>query len=99
MNKKGQALVEFIIIMPIFIMILLASFDLVKIFSTKIELENKIEEVISLEKADNLIFTKEVNDEFITYKLSKDIEITSPLVSLVTDNKYRVTIERTIYNE
>lgn len=102
MNKKGQALVEFIIILPIFIMILLAAFDLVKIFSTKMELENLVEQYITKEENkpnDEIIFTKSIEDRFITYTLSKDIEISSPLISMVMDSEYRVTIERTIYNE
>ena len=40
MNKKGQALIEFIIILPIFIMIMLAVFDYVRIYSEKSNLEN-----------------------------------------------------------
>lgn len=36
MNKKGQALIEFIIILPIFIMMMLAVFDCVRIYSEKV---------------------------------------------------------------
>ena len=35
MNNKGQALVEFIIILPIFIMIILVVFDYARIIQTK----------------------------------------------------------------
>ena len=37
MSKKGQALVEFIIILPVFLMLLLAVFDYVKIIQTKMD--------------------------------------------------------------
>ena len=46
MNKKGQALIEFIIILPIFIMMMLAVFDCVRIYSEKSKLEGIIEDVI-----------------------------------------------------
>ena len=46
MNKKGQALIEFIIILPIFIMMMLAVFDCVRIYSEKSKLESIIEDVI-----------------------------------------------------
>ncbi|MBE6148675.1 MAG: hypothetical protein E7167_04225 [Firmicutes bacterium] len=100
MNKKGQALVEFIIILPIFIMLLLAAFDMVKIMQTKMNLENTLEELILDENTilDNEInYIKDVKDNTIIYKLSIDVDIMSPFVTIVTDDKYRVTVERTLY--
>ena len=40
MNRKGQALVEFVLILPIFIMILFSIVDFGMIFNKKNELEN-----------------------------------------------------------
>ena len=57
MNKKGQALIEFIIILPIFIMLMLAVFDYVRIYSEKSNLESVIEDVI---------LSNELNDDNIT---------------------------------
>ena len=48
MNKKGQALVEFIIIVPIVVMIFLGIIDYIMIFSAKNNLENKISEVVKI---------------------------------------------------
>ncbi|MBQ6841203.1 MAG: pilus assembly protein [Bacilli bacterium] len=102
MNKKGQALVEFIIVMPIFVMLLLAAFDFVKIIQTKMTLESAIEEVIldnNYKLEDNVLLNKETENDMITYRLSKDVDITSPLITLVIDNSYKVMVERTVYAE
>lgn len=102
MNKKGQALVEFIIVMPIFIMLLLAAFDIVKIVQTKMNLETTLEEIVlddSTKIANDIIYTKDTKDNTVTYKLSLDVEVISPFITLVTDDKYRVTVERTLYDK
>ena len=62
MNKKGQALIEFIIILPIFIMLMLAVFDYVRIYSEKSNLESVIEDVI---------LSNELNDDNITATIGK----------------------------
>lgn len=48
MNRKGQALVEFVIIMPIFIFIVIAVFDISNIIMKKYELENDVTTVSAL---------------------------------------------------
>ena len=40
-NKKGQALVEFVIILPIFILLVFCLIDFGRIISIKNDLENK----------------------------------------------------------
>ena len=40
MNRKGQALVEFVLILPVFIFLLFAVYDFGMIFNTKNKLEN-----------------------------------------------------------
>lgn len=100
MNKKGQALVEFIIILPIFIMIMLAAFDFVKILQTRSNLESIIEEIILDEDYslnEKYLLKTETDNNIITYKLSTDVEMVSPLVTLVTGNPYKVMVERSIY--
>ena len=46
MNNKGQALVEFIIIIPVLILIILAIFDYSQIIKTRSDLEDMMEEVV-----------------------------------------------------
>ena len=99
MNKKGQALVEFIIIIPIFIMLILAVFDYVKITQTRFDLETKLEDVILNDDSilDSEILTLEHNDGKVKYILSKDITITSPVLSVFMGTKYKITCERVVY--
>lgn len=101
MNKRGQALIEFILVMPILIMILLACFDLVQIFSVKIDLENQMEDLVIENKLPNneVTFNKKDEEDFTIYKLSKKVDITSPLVTVFIDEDYNVVVERTLYNE
>ena len=100
MNKKGQALVEFIIIMPVFIMLLLAVFDFTKIMQTKMHLESLIED-ITLDKdyklSDDIILSTKKDDEYIEYTLVKKVEIISPFVSAFLHNHYDVVVSRSIY--
>ena len=92
MNKKGQALIEFIIILPIFIMMMLAVFDCVRIYSEKSKLESIIEDVILDDNTySDVNVTKNRVNKGTEYVVSKDIEIYSPVVSVVTGNKYNVT--------
>ena len=48
MNRKGQALVEFVLILPIFIMILFSIVDFGMIFNKKNELENISVDVVNM---------------------------------------------------
>ena len=88
LNKKGQALVEFIIILPIFIMMLLCIVDIGKIIFFQNRLEGKMEDVITLYKNENTYDTilKELqkddkdlkleiandNNEYIEFKIQKE---------------------------
>ena len=99
MNKKGQALIEFIIILPIFIMIMLAVFDYVRIYSEKSNLESVMEDVVLTNELedDNITLLKELDDEKTKYTLNKSIDIYSPVISVIIGDKYVVSVSRTIY--
>ena len=49
-NKKAQALIEFVLILPILIMLLFAIIDFGSIFICKSELENKINDAYEVAK-------------------------------------------------
>ena len=48
MNKKGQALVEFIIILPVFVFMLLGMIDIGKIMFFNNQIESKMDDVVSM---------------------------------------------------
>ena len=50
MNKKGQALVEFVIILPIFIFMLLGIIDIGKVVVAKTEMESELSDVLDMYK-------------------------------------------------
>ena len=98
MNKKGQALIEFIIILPIFIMMMLAVFDCVRIYSEKSKLEGILEDVI-LDSGNysDINVTKNNVNKGTEYVVSKKVDIVSPIVSVVTGNKYNIVVKRIVY--
>ena len=112
MKKKGQALVEFIIILPIFLMLFLGVIDLGKIFYNKIILESAINDVVSLYqdgKSEEEIKNKldlddsklEINDDgsYKEIKIEKEVEIITPGLNLVLNSPYKLEIKRSIIND
>lgn len=99
MNRKGQALIEFIIILPIFIMLMLAVFDYVRIYSEKNKLESIMEDVILDNNVNTDIkFTKkQIDGNKVEYVVSKDIDIYSPVLSVIIGNNYKVSTKRVVY--
>lgn len=113
MNKKGQALVEFIIVLPIMIFVLLAIVDLGIVSYNKNKLENIISDVGAMYKnneteeeinkfiKDNdkdINYTINNNDKYINIKLEKKYNSITPGI----DKLFRISnivVERKIYNE
>ena len=113
MNKKGQALVEFIIILPIIIFILLAIIDYGTISHTKSKLENIITDVSSMiknneneeeinkfvEENDNNLNLEILKEEkYITIKLYKKYDYITPGLNKIFKTD-NINIERKIYYE
>lgn len=109
MNKKGQALVEFIIILPIFLVLVLGVIDLGNIFYQKTMLEGKMNDVISMYESGNssleiledmdlknttLDITED--DRTIRIHLKKEIDLITPGLNLVLDNPYQLDVSRSI---
>ena len=114
MNKRGQALVEFVLIVPILIMILFCMIDFGKILYSRINLESKIDKVISLYEEEktydeikkiinkddkvNIKITNKDN-EYVEFSLSKEIEIITPGLNAILDNPFENKITRVVYYE
>ena len=110
MNRKGQALVEFVLILPVFILILFAIVDFGTILSKKNELENdSIVIVLLINNGTNIdeikskysdldIDLKDV-DKYTEIKITKSINIITPGLNLVLGNPYKVIVERVIPND
>lgn len=109
MNRKGQALVEFVLILPIFIMILFSIVDFGMIFNKKNELENISIDIINLLNNNNKIeeIQKEypkvdiklTNEEKYTIvEISTKVNIITPGLNRVLGNPHIVKVERKIPN-
>ena len=112
MNKKGQALVEFIIILPVMIFVLLAIVDLGIMSYNKNRLENIITDVDKMYKNNetneeinkfinkndkDIKYNLEDDDKYIKIKLEKKYKFITPgLDKIISPN---ILVERTIYNE
>lgn len=111
MNKKGQALVEFVIIIPIIMMILFIIIDFSNVFYQKNSLESTISDVVRLKengKSDAFIKNKFDKDLKITYKqendvlyvtVSRKINLLTPFSSAFFKNPYKISSERVLIYE
>ena len=107
MNKKGQALVEFVLILPVFIFLLFAIYDFGMIFTTKNKVENATSDIISFymegktETEINLLYPDLVisftDDEDYTKIMVKDnVKLVTPGFNRIFGNPYQVMVERYI---
>lgn len=109
MNRKGQALVEFVLILPIFILMLFAIVDFGMILSKKNELENISVDVIAMIKnSDNIDDIKNLypkvkinissDDKYTKIIINDDVDIMTPGLNRILGNPYNIKVERTIPN-
>ena len=107
--KKGQALVEFVIILPIFLFLLLGVIDVGRIMYTKVNLENTISDVVDMyeqgktkEEITNKVkenVSWENNNDMIDISISKEVDIITPGFNLIFGNPYNIEVKRSILNE
>ena len=111
-NKRGQALVEFIIILPIFLMLVFAAIDFGKVIYVKNELSNIMLDVKEMYKKnytyDNMLALVKQNNEdnklsitnenngYIKLEIYREIELITPGLGLVIDNPYKASTELVI---
>lgn len=109
MNRKGQALVEFVLILPIFILMLFAIVDFGMILSKKNELENiNVDVTAMIKNSDNIDDIKNLypkvkinissDDKYTKIIISDDVDIMTPGLNRILGNPYNIKVERTIPN-
>lgn len=110
-KDRGQALVEFVIILPILLIILLGMIDFGNIILKKYHLESSIDTTIDLYKEnrsreletflkeEEIKITYEKDNEFTKIILTKEINIITPGLNIFLDNPYQIQVERIIYEE
>lgn len=111
-NNKGQALVEFVLVMPIFIFIIMAMVDLGNIIYKKYNLENTLDTVVELyEQGENQkmaayasveninLDITNVGEELTKVSISKDINIITPGLNNILGKNYTLSVDRTVYSK
>ncbi len=110
MNNKGQALIEFVLILPVFIIILFLIVDFGNIYSKKASLENDTKDIISLleNNKDYNEIKKIYNDYMINISYIDDyrlitvvnyVDLITPGLNKIIDDPYEIRVERYIYYE
>lgn len=109
MNKKGQALVEFILILPVLLLFAMAMIDIGNIFLKKYDLNNDLETVTDLYENNDtkqlgaylangdLTLDKESHDGMITLTLKKNVEISAPFLTNILGKNYVIETSKVIY--
>lgn len=108
-NNKGQALVEFIIILPIFLLLIMSVIDFGNIISKKYSLENDIDVISDMYKSNdlesinvyvndkNIILNYNNEGEFTVINLSKEVKVTSPILNMIFGTSYEISTSKSIY--
>ena len=111
MNNKGQALVEFIVILPVLLLIIMAICDFGNIILKKYSLENDLDTVVELYNSDkvsdinNYINNHDISiayskaSSFTKIVLSKNVNINTPLLNNILGKDYKVTVSRSVIND
>lgn len=110
MNKRGQALVEFVLILPIFIFLLFSIYDFGMIFNTKNTLESTSSDIITLyndgksvdelrEMYPDLTITITDDTDYLKITINDSIKLITPGFNRIFGNPYQISVKRYIPNE
>lgn len=106
-NNRGQALVEFVLILPVFLMILFVIIDFGMIFTKKSDLEGISNDIVELYKNNKSVseILKIYKDITVEIEYEKDytkivvkdeIDLVTPGMNIVFDDPYIIEIERIV---
>ncbi len=107
-NNKGQALIEFAMILPVILLILMYIIEFGRITLKKHELESNMDLIIDLYKENkqeinayldnnNLTINYRKQNELTTIEVTKNIKSNVPLINKIIGNS--ITTQRTIYEK
>ena len=107
-NKKGQALVEFVIILPILLLIVISMVDFGNLLYQKYQLEQNLEYVSDLylasdtnaldQEKQRLNIKTEEDGNFVKLSIEKKIKMSSPILRRILGDNYSITTSRKLYH-
>ena len=114
MKNKGQALVEFVLVLPVLLLLIFAFLDVSRIMIGRSHLESMMNEVVKL--VDDKKNIDEINNylksysdykinvdieynEYIVVTLKSSIDLITPGLKKILKNPYVINIERSIIYE
>ena len=113
-NEKGKALVEFVLILPITLILIFCIVDFGRVISLKNDLENKTYDIVmlyqngkTLDEIDSIINKEQngikidasYNEDYITISVTKKIKPITPGLSYIKKELFDVSTSRVIKNE
>lgn len=111
MKNKGQALVEFIIILPVLLLLILGAIDFGNILYKEYTLENDLDYVVELVKQNKMTevdyyvkqkeLTKSIDKKSTTttVTLSRKVIVNTPGLNRILGKNYQIKASRVISNE
>lgn len=111
-KNRGQALVEFVLILPVFLLILFSIIDFGRLFYEKMQLSNRFDDSLEVLKENNdydgalMVLNRGSNNEatlettyydsYIEVTTEMELELITPGLNLILGNPYKLKIERTV---
>ena len=102
MNRKGQALVEFILILPVLLIIIIALIDIGNIYIKKYELnkdleivaeyyeKNKTDELLAYVSNEDIEFFENTEGNIKIITLKDKVEVNAPVLSSIIGRQYTI---------
>ena len=107
--KRGQALIEFVLVLPVLLLLIFAFIDFGRIIVCKNHLEGVMNEISSLEDSEVVNYLKKDTDYQISYDIKMDeyknitlttkLDLITPGLKNILKNPYVVKVERSIVYE
>lgn len=106
-NRRGQALIEFVLILPILVLLLLGIMDIGLVLVRKSELDNKVADIIKVweqedsstdeleglfkEEVLKVEISKNTTTSYVTVKVKDEVNLTTPIIK-----KMNIEVKRVI---
>ena len=108
-NNKGQALIEFVLVLPILLLIIISIVDFGNIMLKKYSLENDLDNIETLYKngsdvnsylnSKKLTIKYTYEDNFTNITVYKKVRIISPVLIPIFGSNYEINAEKSVINE